>query len=81
MAARELKTKPDYINLDMDMSLDEATALVNKGINNAKRMNKIADGLIDAFDDKEVPYISCPNADKAPTYNDYTHLARMKEWE
>lgn len=46
-----IKTKPDYINLEPDMPLDEATALVEKGIDSAKRMNKIADRLIDAFDD------------------------------
>ena len=45
-----IKTKPDYINLEMDMPLEEATDLVSKGIDNAKRMNKIADRLIDAFD-------------------------------
>jgi len=46
-----IKTKPDYINLEVDMPLDEATSLVARGIDNAKRMNKIADRLIDAFDD------------------------------
>lgn len=45
-----IKTKPDYINLEPDTPLEEATAMVGKGIENAKRMNKIADALIDAFD-------------------------------
>jgi len=46
-----IKTKPNYINLEIDMPLDEATSLVSKGVDNAKRMNKIADRLIDSFDD------------------------------
>ena len=46
-----IKTKPDYINLEPDMPLEEATALVEKGIHNARRMNKVADCLIDSFDD------------------------------
>jgi len=46
-----IKTKPDYINLEPDMALEEATGLVEKGIHNAQRMNKIADRLIDSFDD------------------------------
>jgi len=46
-----IKTKPDYINLEPDMPIDEAMSLVERGINNAKRMNKVADGLIDLFDD------------------------------
>jgi len=46
-----IKTKPDYLNLEPDMSLEEATALVENGIQSAKRMDKIADQLIDSFDD------------------------------
>lgn len=46
-----IKTKPDYINLEPSMSLDEAVGLVDGGIQKARRMNKIADGLVDAFDD------------------------------
>ena len=49
-----IKTKPDYINLEPDMPLEEATALVSKGIGNAKRMNKIADRLVDAFDNNDL---------------------------
>lgn len=36
--------------------------------------------LVDAFDDRDTPYTSIPNAAKAPRFNDYTHLARVAEW-
>ncbi len=46
-----IKTKPDYVNLEPNMPLDEAIALVQRSVENAKRMNKIADNLIDSFND------------------------------
>ncbi len=36
--------------------------------------------LIATFDDKATPYEARPNPDIAPTYSDYLHLARVKEW-
>lgn len=36
--------------------------------------------LINAYDDPAMPYISLPRADKAPRFNDYEHLSRVKEW-
>lgn len=36
--------------------------------------------LIAAFDDPNTPYEARPNPDVAPTYSDYLHLARVKEW-
>ncbi|MEM7650714.1 MAG: double-strand break repair protein AddB [Pseudomonadota bacterium] len=36
--------------------------------------------LIEAYDDPQMPYICLPRADKAPRFNDYEHLARIKEW-
>lgn len=36
--------------------------------------------LITAFDNPETPYESRPRVDFAPTYSDYEHLARIKEW-
>ena len=36
--------------------------------------------LIEAFRDKNTAYLSLPELDKAPRYNDYEHLARVKEW-
>ena len=44
-----IKTKPDYVNLEPELPLDDAIALVEEGLNNAKRMNKISDQLIEAF--------------------------------
>jgi ATP-dependent helicase/nuclease subunit B len=36
--------------------------------------------LIAAFDLAETPYQARPRSDKAPRYDDYEHLARVKEW-
>ena len=36
--------------------------------------------LIAAFDDQSTPYYSLPRPDRAPRFNDYEHLARVKEW-
>lgn len=36
--------------------------------------------LITAYNDPTMPYISLPRADKAPRFNDYEHLSRVKEW-
>ncbi len=49
-----IKTKPDYINLEPELPLDDAIGLVQEGLGNAKRMNVIADRLIDAFSEMGV---------------------------
>lgn len=36
--------------------------------------------LIQEFDKQETCYLAIPNLDNAPTYNDYAHLERVKEW-
>lgn len=36
--------------------------------------------LIAAYDDPATAYPSVPRADQAPRFNDYAHLARIKEW-
>ncbi len=36
--------------------------------------------LIEAFDDPAMPYYSVPRIEHAPRFNDYAHLARIKEW-
>jgi len=36
--------------------------------------------LIAAYDDPATPYAAVPRAEYAPRYNDYAHLARVKEW-
>lgn len=36
--------------------------------------------LVNAYDNPAMPYISLPRADKAPRFNDYEHLSRLKEW-
>jgi ATP-dependent helicase/nuclease subunit B len=37
--------------------------------------------LLAIFADETTAYLSCPNPEKAPRYNDFEHLARRKEWE
>jgi ATP-dependent helicase/nuclease subunit B len=36
--------------------------------------------LISVFDDPNTPYYSLPRPHKAPRFNDYEHVARVKEW-
>lgn len=36
--------------------------------------------LIARFDDPQTPYMARPRPDFALPYNDYAHLARIKEW-
>lgn len=37
-------------------------------------------GLIEAFGNEETPYLAVPDPDLAPAFDDYAHLARIKEW-
>lgn len=46
-----IKTKPDYINLEPEMPLDDAIASVQEGLEGARRMDEVADKLIDGFSD------------------------------
>ncbi|MDJ0946958.1 MAG: double-strand break repair protein AddB [Kiloniellales bacterium] len=36
--------------------------------------------LVARFDDPATPYHAVPRPERAPTYTDYAHLARVKEW-
>ena len=36
--------------------------------------------LIESYDEPDMPYLSLPRPDQAPRFNDYEHLARIKEW-
>jgi ATP-dependent helicase/nuclease subunit B len=36
--------------------------------------------LVEAFDLPDTPYQSVPDAEAAPRFSDYAHLARIKEW-
>lgn len=51
-------------------NVDKAIASAEEGIRN----------LVSIFFDKDTPYYSIPNLDNAPRFNDYEHLARVKEW-
>ena len=44
-----IKTDPDYTNLDPATPLDDAIMMVEKGLNSARRMERAADDLVDAF--------------------------------
>jgi ATP-dependent helicase/nuclease subunit B len=36
--------------------------------------------LIETFADEQTPYYAIPRSNKIPRFNDYEHLARIKEW-
>ncbi len=36
--------------------------------------------LIESYDEPDMPYLNLPRPDQAPRFNDYEHLARIKEW-
>ena len=36
--------------------------------------------LVTAYDDPDMPYMACPASAYALAYNDYEHLARIREW-
>jgi ATP-dependent helicase/nuclease subunit B len=36
--------------------------------------------LIATFDNEDTPYYSIPRPERAPRFNDYEHLARVREW-
>ena len=44
-----VKNKPDYINLEPEMELEEALGIVQKAYDNAVRLDQISDRLIDLF--------------------------------
>lgn len=37
--------------------------------------------IVNTFFYNQTPFLACPNTEKSPVYNDYTHLERIKEWE
>lgn len=47
-----IKTNAEYTNLDPDMALIDAVAIVEKALKNAHRLDNIADRLIDSFSEK-----------------------------
>lgn len=62
----EIKTFED----EPDAALPDITETVRNGLVT----------LICTFDDQKTPYYSVPRLDRAPRFNDYEHLARLKEW-
>ena len=47
-----IKTNAEYTNLDPDMALIDAVAIVERALKNAHRLDNIADRLIDSFSEK-----------------------------
>ncbi len=60
----------DVISLQSDGDLEKAMTGAHDGLQD----------LINLFDDERTPYYSLPRPDRAPRYNDYEHLARVREW-
>lgn len=46
-----IKTKPDYVNLEPETPLSEAISILEEAVKHAQKLNKIANGLIDSFND------------------------------
>lgn len=44
-----IKSKPEYENLEPEMQLEEALAIVQKAVDNAKRMDKLVSKILDIF--------------------------------
>lgn len=49
-----IKTNPDYQNLEPDMALEEAVELVEGAVSSARRMNDLADRLLQSFEESGV---------------------------
>jgi len=47
-----LKSNPDYVTLEPDMPVEEARAMVERAVEGAHRLNKLADKLMDLFENK-----------------------------
>lgn len=58
----------------------DVTALEGDVSATAERAKEGLESLIAVFQDPATPYYSVPRPDDAPRFNDYAHLARVKEW-
>lgn len=52
---------------------DDIPALVETTAENLRR-------LVESYDSADMPYISIPRPGEKPRFNDYEHLARIREW-
>lgn len=68
-----LSTKEDKSKLTSLLSEKDEKNLIEEAYNGLRQ-------LIIIFNNESTPYESCPVPEKAPKYNDYTHLSRSKEW-
>ncbi|MGQ0527967.1 MAG: double-strand break repair protein AddB [Alphaproteobacteria bacterium] len=62
-------SKPGEVTEVTD-DLEDALARAENGLKN----------LIAVFENSATPYINLPHADRLPRFNDYEHLARVREW-
>ncbi|HRQ62168.1 MAG TPA: PD-(D/E)XK nuclease family protein, partial [Alphaproteobacteria bacterium] len=46
----------------------------------AKQARTLLEGLVDRYADPATPYPAVPDPARPPAFNDYAHLARLKEW-
>lgn len=46
----EVKSNPEYINLDPEMKIEDAIRIVEKALSRARQLNQMADVLIDEFE-------------------------------
>ena len=49
-----IKTSPDYINLEPETDLEEAIDIVTRAVEGAKRLDQLAQAMMDAFEERTV---------------------------
>ncbi len=56
--------------ISIDSDIDKVMDIVRKGLEN----------LIISFQNENMPFYCIPNSSNVPRFNDYEHVARIKEW-
>lgn len=62
--------KPPGFKAEVSEQIDELAA----------QARSLLEGLVDRYADPATPYPAIPDPARAPAFNDYAHLARLKEW-
>lgn len=60
-----VKTRPDYVNLEPETDLQEAIQMVEESVQSAKKLDQLAQKLIDAFRVRDMPAAGPPQTLRA----------------
>ena len=66
----ELDVATEELDSDVEMRIDETIENVLEGLKS----------LIAVFRDLDTPFYCIPDTNRAPRFNDYEHVSRLKEW-